>query len=75
VCNDEIGVQYGGAIDDSQITSSSVYYDNLMTFGPHRGRLNRPFTDEADHWSPRVSQKGEWIQVNILGVFTSLWEI
>ena len=63
VCNDELGVKVGGKIQDSQLSASSVYQNNIITFGPQRARLHMTFRDQADNWSPKVNDKQQWFQV------------
>lgn len=65
MCNDKLGVSYNGKIDDSQLTASSVLMDNFYTFGPQRGRLNAPYGDKADHWTPNQADKKQWLQVTM----------
>lgn len=66
VCNDELGVKDGGRIPSSRLSASGVFQNNVITFGPQRARLNIPFRDQADHWSPRVNDKTQWLQVHLV---------
>ena len=57
-------MKYGGKVSDTQLVASSVLHNNDRMFGAQRGRMNSPFTgNEADHWSPAVNDKNQWLQV------------
>ena len=63
VCNYPLGME-DGRIQDSQLTASSQYSDDLA---PAYARLNQPAVEggSGGAWHPKGSDTSKWIQVDL----------
>lgn len=61
-CLQALGIS-DGRIDDSQLTATSFYNNDFMTFGPHRARLNR--TSFPGYRADPTKASFSWMTVEI----------